>query len=238
MNLTILGAGYVGSQFGQRMKAKGQTIRILCRTKEALSKYPWADETLLWDGRLPQDTEALLMAVAPREGAGYKKTYYDNALLVHSAPYIMYLSSTSVYGDYQGQIVDEDTFLKPSSENNEILIATEKCFPPERTCIFRLGEITGPGRGPANRIVEGAIFSGDGLAFCNFSPLDLILEKLEKAYFKRLTGIFNIVENYHPTQKELYTEIALKKGVKIFWDHGPKSSLRGNKIVTSKYINI
>ena len=107
----------MGSSFGQRIKARGHSVRVLCRTPESLNKFPWADETALWEKILPADTDVILMSVAPRDGANYSETYLANAKAIQSAPYILYTSSTAVYGDYQGQLVDEDTFLKPAWRN-------------------------------------------------------------------------------------------------------------------------
>lgn len=230
----IVGAGYVGSAFGKRMKEKGHHITVASRTVDKIPSYSWADKVILWEKKIPENIDSVLLAAAPRNH-DYRSTYLDNALVLSHAPHIVYTSSTSVYGEHHGKRVDEDSLLNPMNENNEILIETEEALPKEKSCIFRLGEIVGPGRDPADRLFEGARFPGTGESFCNFSPLTLILEKLEWATVNKKTGLYNLVSPEHPTRKEFFDKIAKEKGITYTWDPLIQSPHRGNKIVTSKY---
>lgn len=94
--------------------------------------------------------------------------------IVARAPHldwVGYLSTTGVYGDHQGDWVDEETPLSPSTHRGQWRKEAEaawQAIPGLPLHIFRLAGIYGPGRGPfakvrartARRIIkEGQVFS-------------------------------------------------------------------------------
>jgi nucleoside-diphosphate-sugar epimerase len=82
-----------------------------------------------------------------------------------------YLSTTGVYGDHQGDWVDETTALTPATKRGQLRVSAEaewQSIPNLPLHIFRLAGIYGPGRGPfakvrngtARRIIkQGQVFS-------------------------------------------------------------------------------
>jgi nucleoside-diphosphate-sugar epimerase len=76
---------------------------------------------------------------------------------------LVYLSSTSVYGDQQGRWVDEQTPVAPLSPWGRMRVELERRvwdFGAERdlpACVVRLPEIYGPGRGPLERLRRGYV---------------------------------------------------------------------------------
>lgn len=85
--------------------------------------------------------------------------------------WVGYLSTTGVYGDHQGDWVDENTALAPATKRGVARVRAEAAWaaiPGLPLHIFRLAGIYGPGRGPftkvrngtARRIIkEGQVFS-------------------------------------------------------------------------------
>ncbi|MFN4174941.1 MAG: hypothetical protein ACK4HV_07565, partial [Parachlamydiaceae bacterium] len=125
MRILIVGSGYVGTAFGKAAKEKGHQIFVASRTSEKISEYlMWADGAFLWERKLPDAIDGVLLAVAPREKS-YEETYLENAKAIKSAPYIVYTSSTSVYGDHRGKTVNELTVPRPQNPNQKILLETE-----------------------------------------------------------------------------------------------------------------
>ncbi len=88
--------------------------------------------------------------------ADYRVCYYDTckALLSlwaehHNAPNkILFVSSTSVYPQENGEIIDETSFSEPSSPTAKVLRETEALFLASglQTSIIRFSGIYGPGR--------------------------------------------------------------------------------------------
>lgn len=74
---------------------------------------------------------------------------------------LIYLSSTSVYGDRQGGWVDEQTPTRPRSPWGRMRVELEQLVwefgaaSQIPSCVVRLPEIYGPGRGPTARLRRG-----------------------------------------------------------------------------------
>ena len=117
----------------------------------------------------------LLISIPPEEAGDPVLLRYRHTLGAASAlRWIGYLSTTGVYGDHGGALVDENTPTAPTSERARRRVVAERewlAFGEERGVavqIFRLAGIYGPGRnvlddlkeGTAKRIVRpGQLFS-------------------------------------------------------------------------------
>ncbi len=72
--------------------------------------------------------------------------------------WVGYLSTTGVYGDHDGDWVDEDTALTPTTERGQMRKDAEtawRAVPDLPLHIFRLAGIYGPGRGPFEKVRQG-----------------------------------------------------------------------------------
>jgi nucleoside-diphosphate-sugar epimerase len=72
--------------------------------------------------------------------------------------WVGYLSTTGVYGDHNGDWVDEDTALTPTTKRGVSRVEAEAAWaaiPDLPLHIFRLAGIYGPGRGPFSKVRNG-----------------------------------------------------------------------------------
>lgn len=72
--------------------------------------------------------------------------------------WVGYLSTTGVYGDHQGDWVDENTPLTPATKRGIARVQAEAAWsdiPDLPLHIFRLAGIYGPGRGPFSKVRNG-----------------------------------------------------------------------------------
>ncbi|MCF2871390.1 SDR family oxidoreductase [Octadecabacter sp. G9-8] len=71
--------------------------------------------------------------------------------------WVGYLSTTGVYGDHQGNWVDETTPLTPSTKRGQMRVEAEAAWQSLNLPlhIFRLAGIYGPGRGPFAKVRNG-----------------------------------------------------------------------------------
>jgi hypothetical protein len=144
--------------------------------------------------------------------------------------HLVFVSSTSVYGENQGD-VDESTELLPDSESGlalakvELHLATVARQRSFDLTIVRPGGLIGPGRHPG-RFLAGRKSCARALAPVNWIELtDLILclekiclerktrERLQSQTDQETVQIFNLTARTHPTRSSFYTRAAIQLGV-------------------------
>lgn len=166
--LLVAGCGDLGTRVARLALADGARVFGLRRDPSAL---PAAIEALAGDLArdafdLPAKLDAVVLAVAPSRApvsdAGpsraerYRHTYGASAehliaRLVregHPVRRFVFVSSTGVYGEDAGGVVDEDTPPQPTRATASALLATEArvAEAPFASTSLRLGGIYGPGR--------------------------------------------------------------------------------------------
>lgn len=173
----IIGCGYTGSALATQLSAasvdvigvrrgprNGDTslpyrLKLLDLTSESRVSLPEAEGAMVY-----------YMVGPTGESGGY-----DPQNRTHLAPInrvlaalaaapprgLVYLSSTSVYGDREGNWIDETTPPSPGSPWGQMRVDIEKRFWETGkalaipTTVVRLPEIYGPGRGPVERLARG-----------------------------------------------------------------------------------
>jgi nucleoside-diphosphate-sugar epimerase len=181
--LFCFGMGTCALALAQRLKPKGWRIAGTSRTRERVKTL--ADqgfEAVLFDGRLADPQSSLkgathiLISTPPTVDGDpvLSRHVHDLSALMPRPAWVGYLSTTGVYGDHQGEWVDEATPLSPTSERARRRVAAEHAWIAWGAAvtvpvhIFRLAGIYGPGQnqlvalrdGTARRIVKaGQIFS-------------------------------------------------------------------------------
>lgn len=251
MKILIIGSGYVGRAAAKAWTAQGHFVTLTTRSRERVAELELeADRVVVIEaGNLKtalENQQIVLLCVAPSD-SDYEKTYLGTARallrdLDTSCEQIIYTSSTSVYGEHGGAVVDETTPLKAETGREKILVETEKSLlaAPCKVCIFRLGEIVGPGRQIVDRLrsLNGSPLAGTGANICNISPLEEIVKALMLASEQSWQGVYNVCSDQHPTRRELYDKLCEEAGLKaVAWDATRTSPHAGNKCVSSeKYL--
>ncbi|WP_394180725.1 NAD-dependent epimerase/dehydratase family protein [Marinomonas posidonica] len=157
-NILIAGCGDLGSSLAKDLVAKGHQVTGIRRSGIL---FPEGVEGITGDLReLPNellpDVSLIFLIMTPNERseAGYKQAYYDTAQVLvrryqHSINPVkmVFVSSTSVYGQNQGEWVDEQSPAQPNSVTAKVLIETEALLQQAFTCVSaRCSGIYGPGR--------------------------------------------------------------------------------------------
>lgn len=246
MRLLLVGAGYVGMALLQHLRNQEYEIFVTTTDPDKVNLLkPYAKDVILLKSsndlsRAIVDCDVLILLIAPKKNQSYEDTYLKVAKTVFDSvnkrknhPYILYTGSTSVYEGIEKEWASEDLSLHPKSEKGQILLKTENLlltYP--KTCILRLGGIFGPGREISKRaeILARKKLGGSGNEPTNHIHLEDIVKGIHFCLKHRLTGIYNLVNNDHPTKKELYPGL---------WDQSPSLAHdnKGYKVSNHKIIS-
>lgn len=100
--------------------------------------------------------DTILSSIPPgREGDPALKLYGDLLPRVVKNSWIGYFSTTGVYGDTEGLLVDETAPLNPTSDRSRRRVAVESDWLQYDAHIFRLPGIYGQGRSSLDRLKNG-----------------------------------------------------------------------------------
>ena len=168
MRVLIVGPGYVGLKLGAELAQRGHDVSGLRRSNVAADEMRAAGLTpLIGDitqpaslAALPAKFDWVVNCVSSTQGGvgEYRTVYLQGSRnligwLAGSPPAkFVYTSSTSVYGQNDGSLVDETSPTEPPAETGRALVETEQVileaaqrgFP---AVILRVAGIYGPGRG-------------------------------------------------------------------------------------------
>ena len=129
-----------------------------------------------------------------------------------SAINVIFISSTSVYGEENG-LVSEETPTNPETESGKQLVQSEKLLQTNnhfKTTVVRFGGLIGEDRNPT-RSLAGKVNLENPNKPINFIDqqdcIGIILKIIET---KSWNETFNAVAPFHPTRKDYYTQKALE----------------------------
>ncbi len=159
--ILIIGCGAIGTELGNRLSEKGHQVTGLKRNPPAsdLSQFNFLAADITSANtleKLDMDFDYLFFIVSPNERS--EKNYRDlyevglNNLLNQfghaNSPKWFFVSSTSVYGQNQGEWVDEESPAQPDNVCSQLIRQAElrlMDLSPDNT-IVRFSGIYGPGR--------------------------------------------------------------------------------------------
>ncbi len=258
LNILILGAGYVGTKLADQLLKKSFHVTLTTRSSENTQKLKNQYKDVLQLDCSDQKSvekslqyqDVLVICVAPSHGCSYEDTYLATTSAIKKSiqntsklKQIIYISSTSVYGDQQGNITNEAAPLLCTSDNGKILIQAEKQILSLQekcdTCIFRSSGIYGPGREPSNylRAKLPDPLSGDKNSPTNMIHIDDLVSAIAFAIDGKLSGIFNICDNDPITRADFYEKLAQIHHLQVpSFDPNLPQFHGGSRIISSKKI--
>lgn len=157
----LAGCGDLGERVAQRLRARGDEVWALRRQPLARGKHGihWLRGDLTNPaslGRLPAGITRLVYLPAPaaRDKAAYRAIFVDglrhllDALDIGKLQRVLLVSSSAVYGEHDGDWVDEATPTDPPGFNGAVLLEAEQWLTqqPLPSTVLRLAGLYGPGR--------------------------------------------------------------------------------------------
>jgi len=159
MRVLQIGCGGLGSLIAQATLAQGHALTIVRRSQQPV---PAGAQALYLDvvaeAQLPAlsnlQPDILLYCLAPVTGQTYQQTYVDGLrhvlanVAMASLKHVFFISSTGIYGENQGEWINDDTPAVPADEGGHIMLAAEQLL-AELPCghtALRVSGIYGPQR--------------------------------------------------------------------------------------------
>ena len=161
-NILIIGCGSIGTQLAHNLAAKGHDVTGLKRNPPKLDvgevNYFTADISLAYQlEELPLDFEFIFFIVSPdgRNKESYQAIYeialtnlIDRFVKEGASPNWIFISSTSVYGQSEGEWVDEESIAQPDNITSQYIRQAEQQLMDlnPQNIVVRFSGIYGPGR--------------------------------------------------------------------------------------------
>ncbi|MFB8787359.1 MAG: SDR family oxidoreductase [Potamolinea sp.] len=263
MNITIIGCGYVGTALAEYWHQKqSHLITATTTTNERVEELEKvADKVVVMKGddatamqSVVQNQDVVLVSVAPISdrqvsAEGYAETYLPTAknliAALSNAPtakQIIYLSSCSVYGNRNGEWVDETVTIEPPDKLGQVLAQTEQILLSAKSedvkvSILRMGGIYGPERELGKRFIRiaGKTLPGTGESFMNWIHLDDIVCAVDFVLVNQCGGIYNLVNDVTMRIRDLCDQICDRENLpKVLWNPSEPSQRDFNTRVSNQ----
>lgn len=241
MRVLIIGAGYIGLPLGAELARRGHDVLALRRSRPAAGEFESAGIKGLFADitkpeelmKLPDKFDWVVNCVATSGGDAeeYRRVYLEGMQNVidwlapaveacqrdPTVPRILYTSSTSVYGQDDGSLVDEQSPTEPAIETARVLLETERLLlsaSKERNfpaMILRVAGIYGPQRGHwFKQFLKGeARMDGKGERVLNMIQRDdvsgCVIAALERG---EAGNIYNAVDDEPVSQSDFFSWLA------------------------------
>ncbi|MEZ6058180.1 MAG: SDR family oxidoreductase [Planctomycetaceae bacterium] len=226
----VIGCGYLGSRVAQAWVQQGVQVSALTRSSETAERFRASGLAPILGDVLQPETLAALPAVDVvlyavgydrNSSAGKREVYVDGLRHVLASIdgrsserpcRLIYVSSSSVYGQSQGEWVDEQSPTEPTTEGGEICLAAERLLEhrPE-TIRLRLSGIYGPGRLLARieQLQQGLTLEGNPEAWLNLIHVDDAARAvLATARHGSPQPLYLVSDDQPITRRDYYSQLA------------------------------
>lgn len=231
MRLFVFGMGYVGAAFSRALRARGWEIAATARDADQADRLRAQGIT----SADPDDREAMAAALqgvnavlvtAPPgpDGCPALESLVPALAQTKAFPdWIGYLSTTGVYGDYEGRWVFETAPLKAQSVEGARRVGAERDWREVgrgmglTVTAFRLPGIYGPGRSALDRLRagEGRRIVKPGQVFSRIHVDDIVSGLLTSLERPRAGGIYNLVDDEPAPPQDVMEHAARLLGVPV-----------------------
>jgi nucleoside-diphosphate-sugar epimerase len=227
----VIGCGYLGSRVASLWLAQGHRVRALTRGR-ADQLRGLGVEPVTGDVRRPRDMLALepadtvLYAVAPERGGGNstaEEVWLEglvNLLCVvrgwPAPPRLLFISSTGIYGQTDGEEVDETSPTEPADESGRVILKAERLLREglADAVVLRFAGIYGPGRLIRSQsLLKGELIPADPDGWLNLIHIQdgaaAVVAAGERA---RPAATYNVADGHPVRRRDFYARLAESLG--------------------------
>jgi nucleoside-diphosphate-sugar epimerase len=219
----VIGCGYLGRRVAAAWRDRGRTVYALTRGRAAelaaAGCVPLIGDVTNPSSlkHLPQ-VETVLYAVGRDRSSGTSMrdvyvTGLSNVLAALPPPgKLLYVSSSSVYGQTDGEWVTEDSPTEPAEESGRVVLEAEHVLQSQfpSAVILRFAGIYGPGRLLREKEIRaGEPLVGDADKWLNLIHVDDGVRAVLAAESRATPGeTYNVSDGEPVTRQDFYTELA------------------------------
>jgi nucleoside-diphosphate-sugar epimerase len=236
-SVAIIGLGWLGQPLYHKLATLGYAVKGSVTTAEkarqlkqhGFQAYPVEISETGIDGDIDgllQDIDCLLIMVPPglrrtvrdgQVGSNYvlKMAHLLKAVEKTPVAKVIFISSTSVYSDWQGKVTEHDEPKPETLSGKQLRQAEELFFNSDKlqTAIVRFGGLLGGSRQPA-KYLAGRKDLADGNAPVNLIHREDCINILVEIIKQRAFGnVFNAVNPHHPKKSDYYIQKATELGL-------------------------
>lgn len=206
--LLVVGYGYLGKRLVDHCVLKARPVSVLTRSADHAAgldalgiDYQILDlDAARADLALPIAGQTLIYTVPPATSGQDHRLSALFDLFPAPPRRLIYISTSGVYGDYAGQLVDENAAVNPGSERGRRRLAAEQTVRDWAQAnqvswtILRVPGIYGPHRLPLASLAQGEAFLSpeDSPPGNRIHVDDLVACCLAAADHSKATGVFNV----------------------------------------------
>lgn len=219
----LLGFGYVAKATAPHLRAAGFQLAGTSRSIEKSNEMRALGVTPLIDPAVDELREAMasvshiLVSVPPGETGDPVLEALGGDVDLSALDWLGYLSTTGVYGDAQGGWVTEDTPSAPAEARSMRRLEAEQAWQTlsDRTRIFRLSGIYGPGRSALDRVKAGTArrIVKPGQVFSRIHVDDIAAALMASIARPDVAGPFNLTDEMPAPQADVTAFAAELLGV-------------------------
>ena len=253
-HIVIVGCGDIGVRVAKIWKNQGKSVFATGRSEERLNALRQQhlhaisadldDPSSLTEfvGRLSQNS--LIYYFAPPPATGVEDTRMEHFLKsLHSShlpEHIIYISTSGVYGDQQGQRINEETIANPQVDRakrryhaEQLLLEYGVEHSSIAMTILRVGGIYGPGRLPLQRLKDKTPMLHESLSpqTNRIHADDLAQVCVAAATDKSAGEIYNVSDGTNSNMTEYFNTIAdfcgLERPPLVDWEEAEKTISKG-----------
>lgn len=255
--ISILGCGWLGLPLAKKLIEKGNSVNgsTTSETKLPVLKdlgiHPFL--VILESESISEnsidflaESEILIIDIPPKLRAvnpdSEKKVFVEKIKTLipfiekSTVKKILFVSSTSVYGD-DNDFITEETNPNPDTESGKQLLLAEKILqenPNFETTILRFGGLIGKDRHPV-KFLAGKENLENPDAPVNLVHLNDCIGIIEEIiYQSKWNDVFNAAAPFHPTRQEYYTQKAKEQKLILPKFSSEKSNIR--KTISSEKV--
>ena len=223
MRVIVIGAGFVGNSLCDLMEVAGHNVVSV--TKNETDSSTACDVSSLESLTLLREekgTADIVIHCASSGGRGadlrirYQKVYVDgcrNIIETFPDSRFVFVSSSSVYAQRDGSVVDEESIAEPLSVTSQLLLQAESITSEFGGSVARLAGIYGPGRSyllkryiERNAQIDGNDSESDGRWINQIHRDDAASALAHMVQKSEMNGIYNVCDDAPMLQRACYEE--------------------------------